>query len=163
MRVARTTFIIAVLAISLHAGSAHSQVPSGKFVSITADADTVRIAYELLGPVAEGYIVSLYLQRENEPNSLRKLEKVSGDVGEIKLAGVRRTIYWDKREVADPIAGARYQFALEFRRAGGSGLPWYLYAGGAVVGVAVYLAVKPPSPPPGEIVVIPTIPIPPAR
>jgi hypothetical protein len=163
MRIISFSIIIVALASFLRAGSAHAQAPPGKFVSITVETDSVRIAYELFGPVAEEYIVTLYLQRENEPNALRKLDNVSGDAGEGKFAGVRRTIVWDKREVANPVAGARYQFALEFRKAGGSGLPWYLYAGGAVVGVAVYLAVKPPPPPPPDIIVVPTIPIPPPR
>jgi hypothetical protein len=107
-------------------------------------------------------VVILYIQKENDPKSMRQLEKVSGDVGEGKFSGLQRTIYWDRAEVSDAVGGARYQFALEFRKAG-SGLPWYLYAGAAFVGGVVYLAVKQPPPSTPDVVVPPSIPLPPGR
>ncbi len=143
------------------AGYAQNQ-PTGRIVSVEIGQNPVRIIYDLNGSLDEDYVVILYLQRENDPNSLKKLEKVTGDVGEGKFSGSGRTIYWDRAEMPEVIGGARYQFALEFRKAG-SGLPWYIYAGAAVVGGVVYFAVKPPPPPPPEIVVPPSVAMPPAR
>ena len=155
--------ILLLLAILLQGIPGYSQQPAAKIVSLAMDQNPVRITYDLIGSAEEEYEVALYLQRENDPNTLQKLEKVSGDVGTGKFAGAQRTIYWDKTEIKSQIGGMRFQFALDIRKAGGGSLPWYLYAGGAVVGVAVYLAVKPPPPPPNETIITPTVPIPPPR
>ena len=163
MRSIPFSLAVFLLALLVQASTGHAQnQPTGRIVSIAVDQDPVRIIYDLMGSPDEEYVVILYIQRENDPKSMRQLEKVSGDIGEGKFSGVRRTMYWDKAEVSDAIGGARYQFALEFRKAG-SGLPWYLYAGAAVVGGAVYLAVKQPPSSTPDIVVPPSIPLPPGR
>jgi hypothetical protein len=136
-----------ILAILLATGldniPAYSQQPTGKIASVKTNQNSVCLTYDLSGSTEKKYEVVLYLQRENDPFSLRKLEKVEGDVGEGNYAGSGRTICWDRNEITNPIVGARYQFVLEFREAKGGGLPWYLYAGAAVVGTAVYFAVSP--------------------
>jgi hypothetical protein len=163
MRSIRFSLALLLLALLVQATAGFAQIqPTGRIVSIAVDQDPVRITYDLTGSADEEYVVILYLQRENDPRSIRKLEKVSGDVGEGRFSGSRRTIYWDRTEVPDAVGGARYQFALEFRNAG-SGLPWYIYAGAAVVGGAVYLAVKQPPAPTPEAVAPASIPLPPGR
>ncbi len=163
MRSIAFSWAVLLLTLQLQATTGYAQnQPTGRIVSIAIDQDPVRITYDLTGSPDEDYVVILYIQKENDPRSLRKLEKVSGDVGEGKFSGSRRTIYWDRAEVPDAVGGARYQFGLEFRNAG-SGLPWYIYAGSAVVGGLVYLAVKQPPPPTPDVVVPPSIPLPPGR
>ena len=163
MRPIPTWTIPVLLAISLQGIPSYSQQPAGKIVSLSMDQNPVRITYDLIGSAEEEYDVALYLQRENDPNSMQKLEKVSGDVGKGKFAGPQRIIYWDKTEIKTPAGGMRFQFALDIRLAKSRGLPWYLYAGGAAVGIAVYLAVRPPPDVIEDPVVQPTIPTPPPR
>ena len=153
--------LLLMMLLSAQHISAQTQ-PTGRIVSVSLDRDPVRIMYDLAGSAEEDYVVILYLQRENDPNSMVRLEKVSGDVGEGKFSGSRRMIDWDRNELQNPVSGARYQFALEFRKAG-TGLPWYIYAGAAVVGGAVYLAVKPSPAPTPEVAVPAGIPMPPVR
>lgn len=154
--------ILAVLlAAAVHSIPAYSQQPTAKIVSIKVTQNPLCITYDLYGSADQKYVVVLYIQRENDPSSLRKLEKVEGAVGEGNFAGSGRTICWDKNEIASPIAGARYQFVLELREAKGGGIPWYLYAGAAVVGGVVYFAVKPEKT--QENPVTRSVPIPPPR
>jgi len=137
------------------------QPGSCKITGIATHQNKVSITCELSGSPDEKYIVYLYLQRENDPNSLRKLEKVEGDVGEEKQAGAKLTIVWDNTELSDVVEGARYQFAIQLRTVQGGGFPWYLYAGAAAVGGVVYFAVKPESK--TETPGIHAIPFPPSR
>jgi hypothetical protein len=141
--------------------AAYSQQPACKIVSIETAQSRVRITYDLVGSRDAKYTITLYLQRENDPNSMRKLLKVDGDVGEDVLAGSSLTIIWDKSEVLNPAEGVRYQFAIELRQASGGGIPWYMYAGAAVVGGVVYFAVKPAKA--EEVKDTRSIPYPPSR
>jgi hypothetical protein len=123
----------------------------------------MRITYDLVGSKGTKYVVTLYLQRENDPNSLRKLLKVEGDIGDDLLAGSGLVITWDKSEFANPVEGAKYQFALELRQADSGGIPWYMYAGAAVVGGVVYFAVRPAQEEQKKVEDTRTIPLPPIR
>jgi len=145
MRSVLSWIIAVLLAYAVPGSVAYSQQPACKFVSIETRGNRICVTYDLVGSVDTKYVVTLYIQRENDPGSLRKLEKVKGDVGDDRPAGMKLTIYWDKTEISDVVEGVRYQFALEVRQAEGGGLPWYLYAGAAVVGGAVYFAVRPES------------------
>jgi hypothetical protein len=148
--------------MGVHGIPAYSQQPTGKFVNIETVQKRMRITYDLIGSRETKYVVTLYLQRENDPNSLRRLLRVEGDVGDDMLAGSGLTITWDMSEIANPVEGARYQFALELRRADSGGIPWYLYAGAAVVGGVVYFAVR-PAKEEKKIEDTGTIPLPPPR
>ncbi len=161
MRSALFWIIAVLLANALPGAFAYSQQPTCKFVSIETRQNRICVTYDLVGSADTKYVVTLYIQRENDPGSLRTLEKVKGDVGEGRSAGMKLTIYWDKTEIPDPVEGARYQFALEVRQAESGGLPWYLYAGAAVVGGVVYFAVRPESK--GTTADTRTVPYPPAR
>lgn len=140
---------------------AYSQSPTVTFTSIDLNRNPVTITFNVIGSVEEEYEIILYIMLENDKASKIKLEKVEGDVGEGKFAGVGRQIRWDRLELKNPREGAKYQFALEIRKASGGGIPWYLYPAAAAAGVVAYIAVKKPSSPPSTVAS--QIPIPPAR
>jgi len=130
--------------------------------SIDLSRNPVTITFDLIGSADEEYEVVLYIMLENDQVSKIRLEHVKGDIGEGKFAGVGRRIMWDKFELKNPKEGAKYQFALELRKASSGGIPWYLYPAAAAAGVVVYIAIKKP-PSPSETVVVKQIPVPPDR
>ncbi len=143
---------------------ASAQAPTGAITSININQDPVVIVYDLVGSTEEEYEVTLFIMKENDESSKKKLEGVSGDVGVGRFAGLGRRILWKKSELRDPEEGVRYQFALEIRQASGFGIPWYFYPGAVVAGVGVWLAVKhPASTAPSPEAPAPTIPRPPDR
>ena len=139
-----------------------SQQISGEITETRRNGNEWVITYTLNAPPDVDYEVTLYVMRENDPLSKRKLASVKGEVGEGKYAGVGRKIYWDGGEFPNAIEGMNYQFALNVRMVKGGGLPWYLYAGAAAVGGVAYFAiVKKESPPPQQQTS--SIPLPPPR
>jgi hypothetical protein len=159
--IVRGSFIAAV--VILTGCVASGQQLSGEIVKRELNSEhDVAITYNLFGPNDAEYDVTLYLV--SGAGRKQKLEKTSGDVGTGVKSGYGKVIHWDmKGELPDPTEGMTYQFELDIRKREGGGLAWYWWAGGAAVAAGVVMAVLPKGETGGEQIIVPTIPLPPAR
>ena len=100
----------------------------------------VSIHYDLKGENDKDYDVDLFLQLKGQEEELR-LEKVIGDVGEGKFAGVKKNILWDMHnEIGNRYSGLEGVLNLKVEKSQG-GISWIIYTIGAAVagGVAAVL------------------------
>lgn len=120
--------------------------------------DEIVITYDLEGAFTETYNVSVRMLREGDKKFLVEPKTVSGDVGDDKIVGTRKTIRWKfLRDAPNGFAGNDFYFEITVDRAGG--FPWLWVGGGAAAaGVAVALLLKK-----GEVVTQAELPDPPGR
>jgi len=101
------------------------------------------IYYEIKGDPEKEFDVEVTLRRTSVPSFKLTPSEMTGDVGEGKFAGRKRTVVWHLKPEEEAILdGEDFYFeviakALEE----GGGIPWYVWAGGAAVGggVAAFL------------------------
>ncbi len=121
-----------------------SQNVSVTNLSYSLRVSDVVVHYDLNGPPDKSYDVSLVLKRDSEPYFKMQPKSVSGQVGTGEFAGRGREIVWHLyRDVPSGLDGNDYYFEVNASMIvpeKGGGIPWYYFAGGALVGgaAAVY-------------------------
>ena len=119
------------------------------------------ISYDLVGDADAVYVVEVVLRRAGDPGFRILPARVSGDVGEGKFAGPRRSVRWHIQEELGGLPEGG-DFLVEVTVDEPDELPWFLVVVGVAVGGAtVYSFVQngeaAPAPP------ILELPGPPAR
>jgi hypothetical protein len=123
----------------IHAGDENYRA---KNVAWKIVKDEIVITYDLEGDFTEKYNIAVLLRRERDKEFLVEPRTVSGDIGEEKLVGTKKTIRWKYlRDEPKGFAGNDYYFEIIVEQAGG--FPWLWVGGGAAAaGVAVALLLK---------------------
>jgi len=95
----------------------------------------ITIFYEFQGNRSKDYEVSIKLKRTSDSNFEISPAELSGDIGLGKYAGKKNKIIWViNEEESAQLEGEDFYFdvtALEIVE--GEGIPWYYFAGGAVL------------------------------
>lgn len=93
------------------------------------------IYYEFQGNRENDYDVSIQLKRASDPNFELIPEDLTGDIGEGKFAGKKNKITWIINEDEESkLEGEDFYFDVQAAEIkSGGGIPWYVYAGGAVL------------------------------
>jgi hypothetical protein len=166
-----TAGIVNDVAINLEA----QKIPGFQKNEIVAEASLVRnarieenksnyvIRYDLNGDIEKEYEVKIYLMDKSNVNYEYELKMIKGDVGKGKYAGRDRSAVWNyKDEFTGGIENDNLYLKITAEKIGG-GIPWYVWAGGALAGgaAAVLLGGKKDSGGGGSTTV--TIPTPPLR
>jgi len=110
-------------------------------VRFDLSGNKILIAYDLVGPSDQTYVVKVILKRRQIPSFEYVPKAVSGDVGEGKYAGAGRQVNWDiLRDYPNGLEGDDYYFRVEaIVVSQGSNLLYYLGGSAVVVGAAAYL------------------------
>jgi hypothetical protein len=121
------------------------------------------IRYDLNGDIEKEYEVKIYLMDKGNIKYEYELKLVKGDVGVGKFGGRDRKVVWNfNDEFKGGIDNDNLYLKITAEKIGG-GIPWYVWAGGALAGgaAAVLLGGKKDSGGGGSTTV--TIPTPPLR
>lgn len=99
---------------------------------------TVIVVYNFYEDTTQTYNIEAFLTSETMPGFKLKLRTVSGDIGKGKFAGMGRTFVWDaRRDFAGNVSEEDFYIEMQATKVS-TGIPWYYYAGGAVVGGVTY-------------------------
>jgi hypothetical protein len=93
------------------------------------------IYYEFQGNRENDYDVSIKLKRTSEPSFEIIPEDLTGDIGEGKFANKKNKITWVINEKEESqLEGEDFYFDVTAKEIkSGGGVPWYVFAGGAVL------------------------------
>jgi hypothetical protein len=183
MEVAKTDYLKQSKEITITAGIVNDvainleaqKIPGFQKNEIVAEASLVRnarieenksnyvIRYDLNGDIEKEYEVKIYLMDKGNTKYEYELKLVKGDVGTGKFGGRDRKVVWNfNDEFKGGIDNDNLCLKITAEKIGG-GIPWYVWAGGALAGgaAAVLLGGKKDSGGGGSTTV--TIPTPPLR
>lgn len=96
--------------------------------------DNYIINYSLEGDAEDEYEVELFLLDRTKSRFSQKLTALSGAIGKGKFSGINRKINWNwAEEYSGGIENSNLYLELRIEKISG-GIPWYVWAGGAVAG-----------------------------
>ncbi len=93
------------------------------------------VFYEFQGDKAKDYEVVISLKRTSDPSFVIVPNKLTGDIGEGKFAGKKCKIIWELNPDEEAqLEGEDFYFDVTANEIlTGGGIPWYVFAGGAVL------------------------------
>jgi hypothetical protein len=139
-----------------------SDESSVKNLSINKDGNSLIINYFIDADLNDEFDVSLFLMDGSNRNFEKQLQRLVGDYGKGKFSGDMKTIYWNWKEEFNGGIDNQNLFMLLRAEKVGKGIPWYVWAGGAIVGGVTAILLKGKSSSEGGTNTV-NIPTPPPR
>jgi hypothetical protein len=130
---------------------------------VRIEGEVAFITYDLEAPEGGTYIITVELRRESDRSFSLVPSNLTGDIGEIKPGGTKRTIRWEYlKDFPSGLTGEDYYFKIEANRPGG--FPWLWVGLGSAAAAGAVIAIlagksSATSAPPGTA----DLPLPPAR
>lgn len=130
---------------------------------VRIEGEVAFISYDLEAPEGGTYVITVELRRESDRSFSLVPTNLTGDIGELKSGGTKKTIRWEYlKDFPFGLTGEDYYFKIEASRPGGFPWLWVGLGSAAAAGAAVVIMAgksSTSSAPPGTS----ELPLPPAR
>ncbi|MCL5029189.1 MAG: hypothetical protein M1480_09235 [Bacteroidetes bacterium] len=129
-------FVLFIFFFLLFHFSDYTYSQNNIITSFEASSHSVIIYYEFAGDKSSEYEISITLKRTTDPDFNFEPSQLSGDIGKGKYGEGKRKVFWylsPKEE--STLIGDDFYFELvanEIKKS--SGIPWYVFVGGALLG-----------------------------
>jgi PEGA domain len=115
--------------------SAESQLLNN--LKLSRENDLYIVNYDLPGKESDDCEITLFLMDKANPDFSYEIKSANGDIGKGKYYGINKTIKWNwVRDFKGGIDNNNLYLFLKYEKSGG-GIPWYVWAGGAIAGGVV--------------------------